>query len=185
MNTNKEPLVLQAGKTYVTKGGEVITVKSHSDFDPWYQFSGDNGYVYSSFGTLYEDEHDYTVNDNADRAHDISHELTEQTEDWHDSPCDECCNVCDECDDLEDYTDEPQVHLLDKFKFKQNTNGTKRKLIVKDYSDSTVEFIFKQKDDGSYETTGGFRLSYEAVVLLYNSLEFLLEGQERDPLELH
>jgi hypothetical protein len=177
MNTNKEPLVLQAGKTYVTKEGQNITVERSTNYVLNSRaFVGSNNVYYSATGCA-----DPLSHFNSRRL-DISHELTEQTEDWHYSPCDECCNDCDEC---EDYLDEPQVQLIDKFKFKQNTNGTKRKLILKDYSDRTVEFIFKQKDGGMYETTGGFRLSYEAVLMLYNSLEFLLEGQGRDPLEMN
>jgi hypothetical protein len=171
MNTNKEPLVLQAGKTYVTKGGERVKIERNTKVSSTtqYPFIGDNDCTYTENGCI------FPWNEPNDL--DISHELAEeQTED-----CD-----CKDCITYAAFTEaESKVVLLDKFKFKQCTNGTKRKLIIKDYSDSAVEFIFKQKDAGTYETTGGFRLSYEAVVLLYNSLEFLLKGQERDPLEIN
>lgn len=79
---------------------------------------------------------------------------------------------------MDNLTQNTTVELIEKFKFKQHSVDTKRKLTINDYSDSTLEFIFKQKGDGTYETTGGFRLSYAATLLLYNSLGYMLEENQ-------
>ena len=136
-----------------------------------YPFIGDNKCTYTENGYIFAWGEPNDL--------DISHELVQDTEDenWHDSPCDDCCNDCDEC---EISVDKTTVHLIDVLKFKQKSNGIKRKLTLKDYSDDSVEIIFKTKfSKDEPQVTTGIRLSYEAILMLYDSLEYMLEENQR------
>jgi hypothetical protein len=58
---HKPKITLEHGKTYVTAGGERITVYSKRDSDDFYKFEGSNGYNYGVNGKGFE-------NSNADYA---------------------------------------------------------------------------------------------------------------------
>jgi hypothetical protein len=65
-------LTLQAGKTYMTDEGEVITLKAYKeDDDSFYKFEGSNGFVYGVNGKVFTYR---------DAEEDISHELVEEPE---------------------------------------------------------------------------------------------------------
>ena len=170
-------LTLQPGKTYVTNSGEHITIEEHESSNPFYTFYGSNDFYYGDNGRIFSSDCEYDRADLSPFARDISHELIQDTdENWHDSPCDDCCNDCDEC---EISVDKTTVHLIDVLKFKQKSNGIKRKLTLKDYSDDSVEIIFKTKfSKDEPQVTTGIRLSYEAILMLYDSLEYMLEDNQ-------
>lgn len=153
---SKQKLILQPGKTYVTNSGEHITLTSYKGVLPFYTYyCEDNDFYYGDNGRLFENEFQY---EEADTSHkdDISYELAQGT------------------------VDEPEVHIIDVLKFKQKSNGIKRKLLLKDYSDDSVEIIFKTKfNKDEPQVTTGIRLSYEAILMLYDSLEYMLEENQR------
>ena len=158
---SKQKLNLQPGKTYVTNSGEHITLSEYNEENNYHCFVGSNLFYYGADGFIFEGEHGNPA--------DISHELI-QDEEQYVCTCDECCNEWDESG----------VELIDVLKFKQKSNGTKRKLTLKDYSDDSVEIIFKTKfSKDEPQVTTGIRLSYDAVVMLYNSLEYMLEENQR------
>ena len=148
---SKPTLNLQPGKTYVTNSGEHITLEEHEDIDPFYTFIGSNYMLYGDNGRIFRFDCAYGDFDYSD---DISHELVQD--------------------------EEPKVELIDVLMFKQKSNGIKRKLTLKDYSDDSVEIIFKTKfSKDEPQVTTGIRLSYEAILLLYDSLEYMLEDNQR------
>ena len=145
----KPTLILQPGKTYVTNSGDEVTMELNYNQNGSYPFIGDNKCTYTENGCI------FAWGESNDL--DISHELIQDTID-----------------------ETPEVHLIDVLKFKQKSNGTKRKLILKDYSDDSVEIIFKTKfSKDKPQVTTGIRLSYEAILLLYDSLEYMLEENQR------
>jgi len=157
---SKPTLNLQPGKTYVTNSGERITLEHHKGTDDFFKFKGSNGCYYGDNGSIFEQK-SYSPVGYSDS---IPHELTEEPRD------------CPECSP-------ERIVLLDILEFKQKSNGTKRKLILKDYSDDTVEIIFKTKfNEDDKAVTTGIRLSYDAVHMLYNSLEYMLDQNQQ---ELH
>lgn len=51
---DRPALILEAGKKYRTRGGDVVTLSAHdSPTDSAYRFIGDNGYYYTTDGTLF------------------------------------------------------------------------------------------------------------------------------------
>jgi len=163
----KPTLNLQPGKTYVTNSGEHITLEVYEERDPFYTFEGSNCMYYGDNGCIYENANEYYNPDI--RADDISHELIQDTEE-------NCDEYSADCREASSFVGEPVVHLIDVLKFKQKSNGIKRKLTLKDYSDDSVEIIFKTKfSKDEPQVTTGIRLSYDAVLMLYNSLEYMLE----------
>ena len=169
----KPTLNLQPGKIYVTNSGEHITLDVHTSSNLFYTFKGSNRMYYGDNGCIFELEHEYSIKDKPLCGDNISHELIQDTED-----CDECLADCMEASVFKNDTTE--VHLIDVLKFKQKSNGIKRKLTLKDYSDDTVEIIFKTKfSKDEPQVTTGIRLSYEAILMLYDSLEYMLEENQR------
>jgi hypothetical protein len=179
---SKPTLILQPGKTYVTKGGDEVTMELNSNHNGSYPFIGDNKCTYTESGCI------FAWGESNDL--DISHELIQDTEDenWHDSPCDICDSVTHRNGNSSDNTIENltfvtpeenrQPKLIDVLKFKQKSNGIKRKLTLKDYSDDSVEIIFRTKfSKDEPQVTTGIRLSYDAVLMLFDSLEYMLEEQ--------
>lgn len=171
---SKPKLILQPGKTYVTLRGKVVTVEPSEDRDPFYKFEGSNGYMYSSAGTLFEDEKDYEYSDNF--CDNISNELQSVVSHlnggFSDNTVENLIFVTPE--------ENRQPKLIDALKFKQKSNGIKRKLTLKDYSDDSVEIIFQTKfSKDEPQVTTGIRLSYEAVLMLFDSLEYMLEENQR------
>lgn len=157
MNT-KQKLTLQPGKTYVTNSGEHITLEHHKGTDDFFKFKGSNGCYYGDNGSIFEQK-SYSPVGYSDST---SHELPEEPRD-----CPECYHEC--------------TVLLDILEFNQKSNGIKRKLILKDYSDDTVEIIFKTKfNEGDKAVTTGIRLSYDAVLMLYNSLGYMLDQNQHE-----
>jgi len=71
--TNKTPkeLTLQAGKTYVTNEGEIVTMEDIESPDEFYELLGSNNFNYSISGKIFS----YT-----DSEEDISHEVFVDTE---------------------------------------------------------------------------------------------------------
>jgi len=155
---SRPKLILQPGKTYVTNSGEHITLEHHKGTDDFFKFKGSNGYYYGDNGSIFEQK-SYSRGGYSD---DISHELTEEPRD------------CPECSP-------ERTVLLDILEFKQKSNGIKRKITLKDYSDDSVEIIFKTKfSEGDKAVTTGIRLSYDAAHMLYNSLEYMLEQNQHE-----
>jgi len=76
MNQPKE-LTLQAGKTYMTNEGELVTMDYIESPDEFYKLIGSNNFNYSLSGKIFSHH---------DSEEDISHELVEDTDEAYEEP---------------------------------------------------------------------------------------------------
>ena len=165
---SKPKLILQPSKTYVTNSGEVVTMELNQNQNGSYPFIGNNKHTYTENGCIFA----WGESNDLDISHELQSAVNHRNGNSSNNTLENLTFITPEENRL--------PKLIDVLKFKQKSNGTKRKLTLKDYSDESVEIIFKTKfSKDEPQVTTGIRLSYDAVLMLYNSLEYMLEENQR------